>query len=466
MDPVKIEPTPPPEPSIEPQVSATDAASPAPSVKEKSGATTRSKRKPDELTPLEIKQRAANVVIHPRLKPTPFFHENFDALPAKTLELPVKNSNFFYFDDLPLNKRGFKYKPCRPNYMLPSNLYLTCDYPPYKARVSYFDRSAGIACSEAMDAITTASGWLSARSNVGIREGKWYFEYNIVSANDESKSHVRVGLARKEASLEAPVGFDGYGYGLRDLNGQKVHLSRPRPYMSGDDGFKTGDVLGFLVDLPSVEDQKRHNSEFANTLHENHKKKRKTSVLPADDEEKKLNMHNNIVRDQIPIKYKNALYYEQYEYTPTKQMDHLLNPVTVFGEKAILESESKQPTLPTIPQSRIEVFRNGQSCGTMFEDLFSFLPLNVDSDAAASDANTKQQQNSAYRNTDDGTLGYFPMMSSFLKGVVEFNPGPHFHHPIPENARPLCERYDERVVEEWFWDLVDEVEAEYLDSFD
>lgn len=459
MDPVKAEQT--PEAPIEPQVSQTKQQTPQ---TDEPGTHTRSKRKTDELSELQLKQKNANVIVHPRFKPTPFAHDNLDAIPSRSGEFNALGVQFAYFDDLPLNKRGFKYKPCRPNQLLQSNIYLTGDYPPYQARVSYFDRAAGIACNESMDAVTTSSGWLSARSNVGIREGKWYFEYNILSANDGSKSHVRVGLARKEASLEAPVGFDGYGYGLRDLNGQKIHLSRPRPYMADEQGFRTGDVLGVLVELPSEEEQRQHNEQFAKTFHT--KKRKKAGSLPVDEEEKKLNAHGNVVRDQIPIKYKNALYYEQYEYTPTKQMEHLLNPVTVFGEKAVLESASKQPTLPTIPNSRIEVFNNGVSCGTMFEDLYSFLPLNVDNDAAASDANTKQQQNSAYRNTDDGTLGYFPMMLSFLNGIVALNAGPDFKHPIPAGARPLCERYEERVVEEWMWDLMDEVEADYLDSFE
>ncbi len=58
------------------------------------------------------------------------------------------------------------------------------------------------------------------------------------------------------------------------------------------------------------------------------------------------------------------------------------------------------------------------------------------------------------------------MMSVFLNGVVKINAGPNFRFPISEEAQPLCKRYDESVVEEWLWDLIDEVEADYLDSFD
>lgn len=462
------------EAAVQPETSATAAIEPqvVPPKKEEekppgnTANTTRLKTKDDGLSALEQKQRAANVKVHPRLKPTPFESENFDVAPIVTLEYQVQGISFVQHDDLPLNKRGFKYKPCRPNLAFPSNLYLTTDYAPHKVRVSYFDRSTGIACNNEMNAVTTQHGWLSARSNVGVREGKWYFEFDIVNANNESgKSHVRVGVARKEAALEAPVGFDGYGYGLRDLNGQKITLSRPKPFMENDEGFSSGDTIGFLIELPSLAEQRNHNEQFAKDSHST-KRRKKAGQLAADEEEKKLNLHLNIVRDQIPIKYKNALYFEQFDYTPTKQMDHLLNPVTVFGEKAFLETVDKPPTLPTIPKSKITVFKNGTSHGTMFEDLYSFLPLNVDNDAAASDANTKQQQNAAYRNTDDGSLGYYPMMSAFLEGVVSLNAGPDFKFPIPAGSRPLSERYEEKVAEDWLFDVLDEAEAEYLDSFD
>lgn len=423
-------------------------------------AHTRSRTKTD-LTSSQLKQRLANVIVLARLKPTALPHESSVVYPSVTDHHQVNDVEYYQHDDLPLNRRGYKYKPCRPHANLGASLYLTTELAPYGVRTSYFDRSPGVACSQDMLAVTTPAGWLLARSNVGMREGTHYFEFDIVHGNTAgSKAHVRVGIGRREAALEAPVGFDGYGYGLRDVNGGKITLSRPRPFMAS--GFTSGDTLGMVVTLPLVEEQRRADAEFASQ----HKGKRRRGQMAVDDEERKLNMHRNVVRDQIPIKYKNGLYFEQFEYTRTKQMDHLLNPVQVFGEKAVLEKSDAAVAVPTIPHSRVEVYKNGEYMGTMFEDLYSFLPLNVDEDAAAADANTKQQQNPSYRNTDDGLLGYYPMMSVFQNGVVRLNPGPHFRFPPPAGATPLSARYDERVTEEWYWDLVDEVEAAYLDSFD
>ncbi|GEQ67301.1 hypothetical protein JCM33374_g965 [Metschnikowia sp. JCM 33374] len=414
------------------------------------------------------KKRKANVVVQSRLKPTKFAYDSIITDPVVTGQNTVKDGTFFHYDDVPLNRRGYKYRICKPNRVLTATQYSTTELPPYNVRASYFDKSQGVGCSEDMLSITTQNGWLSARCNVAMREGKHYFEYDIINANNpDDKAHVRVGIGRKESALDAPVGFDGYGYGLRDLNGQKVTLSRPQEFMS--EGFSSGDTIGFLVELPPLERQRAGNVEFLKEFRNKHPKKSKLTqaAKEEEDEEKKFNAFNNIHRDQIAIKYKNGLFFEQFEYTRTKQMDHLLNPVTVFGETAVLERNADaQPTIPTIPESRIVVYKNGKCVGEMFNGIYSFLPLDLADDSAATDANTKQQQNPSYRNTDDGSLGYYPMMSVFSKGVVKINAGPDFKHPVPEGAIPLCERYDESVVEEWLWDLVDEVEADYLDSFD
>lgn len=428
---------------------------------------TRARTRNDSITALQLKQKAANVVVHTRLKPSPLQHDIMASLePSVTGTHTVKGLVFNQYDDLPLNRRGYKYRACRSNSQFPSNLYLTTDMPPYRVRACYFDRAVGVSCSDDVAAVTTTQGWLLARANVGMREGTHYFEFNVLLANDgEGKAHVRLGVGRKEAALEAPVGFDGYGYGLRDKTGQKITLSRPQPFM--DAGFSTGDTIGVVVELPLLQKHRASNAEFALQYQKAHPKKRKASALAADSEERALCRYGNIVRDQIPIKYKNALYFEQFEYTRTKQMDHLLNPVTVMGEKAVLEQDKdSKPPLPTIPDSRIVIYKNGDLVGEMYNNLYSFLPLNINDDAQATDSNTKQQQNPSYRNTDDLSLGYYPMMSVFQNGVVKINAGPDFKYAVPPGAKPLSEQYDKTVVEEWLWDVIDEVEAEYLDSFD
>lgn len=451
--------------------------------------STRSKGRTEELeSALALKQKAHNVIVHPRLKPIPYKESDLyidNRSLNKTHICTNLDKDFYQYDDHPFNKRGFKYRPCRPNPLFTSNYYSTTELAPFTVSPSIFDRSQGILFSEDSKLVTTTQGWRSVRSNVGIREGKYYMEFNIINANnDNDKSHVRIGIARREASLEAPVGFDGYGYGLRDIKGQKITLSRPKEFM-GDDGFKSGDTIGFLVELPLLEEHKSAvqsflelkkleaqsiKSEDADELATKKKRRVKKQLSETEEEKENLLIHGNILRDQIPIKYKNSLYYEQYEYTSTKKMDHLLNPVTVFGETAVLEDtiHKEAENLPTIPNSSIKVFKNGKEVGTMFENLYSFLPTNIESKNFNISYNTRQLQNSNYKNTDDGTLGYYLMISVFQGGIVGLNPGPDFKYPIEgeDGVRPLQESYEEAVIEEWLWDIIDEVESEYLDSFE
>lgn len=450
------------EPSVEPQVQA---------IEDGDNATRPSESHP-HLQPSQYTQKQHNVIIQPRLRPMPFKLLDIPppALPVPTEVCTINGTSYFQVEDLPVNRRGFKYKLCRPNPIFTSNFYSTTDLPPYQACVSLFDRSSGMLFDKDSMSVTQAQGWRSARSNVGIREGSYYFEFRILNADENS--HVRVGLARKEASLEAPVGYDAYGYGIRDIDGDLMFISR-RKNVCVKDGFTMGDVIGFLVELPSLKDHKREVQKFVENKREEmsteHKsKKRKSKWKQKNVEENEIFIvHDNIVRDQIPTKSKGALYYDQYEYTRTKTMDHLLNPITVFGEKAVIEMDDKTKNIPVIANSKIRIFKNGVEQDTCIDNLYSFLPTNIEEREDLNlEPNVQQLQNSGYRNTDDNTLGYYPMLSTFQNGAVRLNAGPEFEFPPPEPVKPLNDRYEEQVIEEWYWDVLDEVEAQYLDSFD
>ncbi|KAI5958713.1 ASH2 [Candida pseudojiufengensis] len=417
-----------------------------------------------------------NVIIHPRLKPAPFkIRDAYPTdLPKPTEICTVNDLKFYQNEELPVNRRGFKYKLCKPNPIFTSNYYSTTDIEPYEVSLSWFDRSTGSYLSQDCKALTSNQGWRSVRSNVGIREGIYYFEFKILKSDDYS--HVRIGLGRREASIEAPVGFDGYGYGIRDVGGELVFISRRKNVLI-EEGFKTGDVIGFEVHLPSLSQQKKEIEEFVNLkkseIPDHHTtKKRKTNTKNKKfnniEDNEKFNEFNNILRDQIPTKSKGVLYYDQFEYTKTKMMDHLLNPITVFGEKAIIEMDDKTKNIPIISNSKIVLYKNGVKQNETIENLYSFLPTNLEEiEEINLEPNLKQQSNPNYKNNDDNTLGYYPMLSTFQNGAVSLNAGPEFEYP-PENTqiKPLSDRYNEHVIEEWYWDIIDEVEAQYLDSFD
>lgn len=378
----------------------------------------------------DVNTKSSKIIVEPRLKPVPYKAQ--DLKPgnriSKTPTTTIKNRQFYVNEDNPLNKRGYKYKPCKPNPELKLILYSTTDLPPFNVRPSYFDKASGIIFDENF-AVSNKEGWRSIRTNVGVKEGKWYFEFDIEKANEGDNCHVRVGIGRKEASLEAPVGFDGYGYGVRDIGGQKVTLSRPQKFL--DVGFGTGDTIGILIELPDLKPQ--------------------YDQIPLN----RFNEHGNIVRDQIPIKYKNSLYFEQFEYTDIENMTKLLNPIKLQGEK--LSSLDETIDLPKIQGSKMKLYKNGEFMGTMFEDLYLFLPI---------PGNLNQNQNQNFRNCDDGSLGYYPMISIYNEAIVKFNPGPDFKTALPDGVKGICDRYSELVVEQWYFDLIDEIEGEYLDSLE
>jgi COMPASS component BRE2 len=218
--------------------------------------------------------------------------------------------------------------------------------------------------------------------------------------------------------LDVPVGFDGYSYGLRDVSGQKVHMSRPRTFMPP---FGTGDVIGMHISLPPIIKTEENNSS----------------------------MIKGVFRDRIPIRFRGQLYFEQPDYAASKEMDDLMNPVLPPQSQLNPSIPVAKPTFPTLPGSFINVYKNGVLQGSAFEDLLEFLP-------PASQLGGKD--------LDDGMLGYYPAVSVFGYGIVKLNFGPEFLFP-PEDlegrgVRPMCERYEEMLKEDREWDLIDEMEWE------
>lgn len=412
----------------------------------------------------------------PRLKPLVYTQQDLDNLPrAPRLEDKGDIKNYYTTEEVPYNRRGFKYTPCRPNPLFHSTLYSTTDLPPYGVRLSYFDRSPELLVNEKMDKATVQRGWRSCRTNVGFREGKWYIEYKLLKAND-GESNVRLGIARREASVEAPVGYDGYGYGFRDKNGQKVHLSKPTDFLPDGEEFHAGDVIGLLVELPPMDVQleiakrqirDRTTTDPAEKEAEDLQKNQQVHKEPLDEPDF---TQCGVIRDAAPIRYRNHLFFEQYEYTDTKPMDHLLYPVTVFGERAVRDKKKFKPA--KLPNSKITLYKNGVNRGVAFEGLFAFLP--PCSEQQQLNINLRRKYDKFYVGRDDGTLGYYPMVSCFDKGAVSINttnelecePEDLKSQLADGSVRLLPKRYDQQVVEGYVFDLVDETVNHYLDEED
>lgn len=93
--------------------------------------------------------------------------------------------------------------------------------------------------------VTGSKGYRTARCSHGVHQGTWYCEVHVTSLG--STGHCRLGWCTKKAELQAPVGYDKFGYSYRDLEGSKVHKALREPF---GEPFVEGDVIGLLLHMP------------------------------------------------------------------------------------------------------------------------------------------------------------------------------------------------------------------------
>ncbi|KAJ3935220.1 MAG: COMPASS complex protein [Lentinula lateritia] len=429
---------------------------------------------------------------------------------------PISEGSVYNKTDLiGVNRVGFRYVPAGIKTPSPSNPIIqfhTIESNPACYRVSWEDRSPFIHVTKDGLGLLGSKGHRSARGNAPVREGKWYMEVKILKAGGEPSStegmregcYVRLGWGRREAPLNGPVGLDGYSYGFRDKTGEKVTLSRPRPYGRP---FASGDVIGMYISLPTP---KREANQ-------------KDPTDPA-----------HLKRERIAIDFKGQEMFEMQEYPQSKEMITLMDyegkaanstsvPSTTTRKGAgnrgglappntgnpVQNNKSKNPSttsttnnnlrpLPTLPNSRIAFFINGECQGAAFHDLYDFLQLRQSERKFKEKDKKKTRLREGLKEShkdnpfDDGSLGYYPFVSLFNDAEVRINPGPVFEYPpgedidalldgtndpdaiIPDTPtdpnpnprpstttwRPLSSRYPEYMAEQWEFDEREELEAQ------
>ncbi|KAL7319620.1 transcription factor, contains a PHD finger motif [Mucor circinelloides] len=343
--------------------------------------------------------------------------------------------------DHPFNRFGFKYSPCEPS-ILPLIAYRQAENSLGGCTISIPDKSSYVSVTKDGLTVTTDKGFRMCRANVGVKEGNWFWEARIQNAAGPASegAHVRIGFARREACLNAPVGYDAYGYAYRDKTGDKMFCSRPEKY---GEPFQSGDVIGLYISIPP-----KNKAKFQSAL-----------------------------RRRIPIAYKERFWFEEKDYRPSKEMEALADPYRKEKED---DYEPKK-----LHGSFITVYKNGVNQGIMFTDLIDYedfgrLPETIQAKRAKKKRkqSKKDHGSNAIKDDfdsvaqhwtddppveDDGTLGYYPAVSVFKGGVVNCNFGPHFQYPPTDQKdwKPLSERYNEYMVEECVWDLVDEVSRSF-----
>jgi len=420
--------------------------------------------------------------------------------------LPISDdSPYHQTDQLAHNRLGFRYMPAGLAPEGSTNPFRTIESAPQTYRISWEDRSPFVKVTQDGLSLLGEKGFRSARCNAPVREGRWYMEVAIEHGGGARASdvpggptkgegaHVRLGWGRREAPLGGPCGLDGFSYGMRDKTGEKITLSRPRLYGRP---FGTGDVVGLYISLPPLREPSKRD--------------------PHDPA--------HVKRERIAIEFKGQEYFESLEYAQSKEMLALMDFSRKPADSAPLPATTKKSAtvknvpergggadgrgrgasgtsgpapmraLPALPDSKVAFFVNGECQGVAFRELYDFRPLRAPADARkaaqakrrATREGTREHKENHF---DDGSLGYFPLISLFNGARVRLNPGPDFLFPPPPDIdailagddprpplhgdtptptpsssstrawRPLCERYAEFMEEQWALDRVEEEQA-------
>ncbi|KAF2185828.1 Ash2-trithorax family protein [Zopfia rhizophila CBS 207.26] len=408
------------------------------------------------------------------------------------------------------NKKGYRYTHCVADpYFRHKQFYRQSDSRPYGPRMSHEDTDKWFHFDESATIIANEKGWRMGRGNVVAREGRLYYEVKILkgvrpegptapqytqSGQPVAQPHIRVGWARREAPLDAPVGFDGYSYGITDLRFETMHRSRAskiyKPLPKGakskhaksrpphgkpapvelitDQHICEGDVIGLEIQLPSLALHRKVVEGIYNPAVDIGDG---FDTVTSSRDPLNLDKPVDIIRDRIPVPYKGNFYFEQLDYTTTK-------PMEAYSDRGPAPKINPSPnhedaSLRSLPHSCIKVYKNGKEVGISFENILAFLPP----------ASAPSSQAGARTGFDDGMVGYLPAVAAFNGGMAQVNFGPDFWCPpdeilkqrekdtemlgnstsepkVPEGRklRAVGERYREQIVEDIVWDIIDEVD--------
>lgn len=121
-------------------------------------------------------------------------------------------------------------------------------------RLSSLDKSIGISFEgdPAQNFVRGLKGFRMIRATTGVCEGDWYFEATVMPY--EGDGAVRLGWSTRRSDVETPVGFDGYGFGIRDRTGEFIHHASCKPYGKP---FTIGDTIGCRIRMPQLTDEQK-----------------------------------------------------------------------------------------------------------------------------------------------------------------------------------------------------------------
>lgn len=231
-----------------------------------------------------------------------------------------KENHRYYFceDDEPLCSKYIKsLDPLEANKrLLPFYKRIVI---PQIVKLSPIDRASQLRVDEECTRVTGEKGYCMVRATHGINRGKFYFEVHIDSMTENTAT--RIGWGQHYANLQAPLGYDFYGYSWRSRFGTKFHQARGKTF-DEDGGYREKDTLGCMIELP-----------FGNSK-------------------------NETQAHHLPISM--------------KQIGALVAPKKRDQSPKVYEEEIKPPhlsSMKTLHGSKISYYKNGKLVGVAFEDI-------------------------------------------------------------------------------------------------
>ncbi|KAG9511013.1 Set1/Ash2 histone methyltransferase complex subunit ASH2, partial [Fragariocoptes setiger] len=182
-------------------------------------------------------------------------------------------------------------------------------------RLSPSDCAQQLKLSDDNMRVTGEKGYCMIRATHSVNRGKWYYEATIESM--PALSATRIGWGQVWANLQAPLGYDDYGYSWRSRLGTKFHKAHGKTF-DKNGGYREGDTVGCMIELP-----------YGNPT-------------------------NSTTLEHLPVSVKESAHPIYDKKKTCKMLEEILKPPSKMKKNI---------------GSKIKFYRNGQLIGTAFEDI-------------------------------------------------------------------------------------------------